>query len=166
MNADRNAARSLVLTAAEMTARRHAVLREGRRAAEERRDPHLEATPLIELVSWLPDLTLDAYQDPILPRGKRTLQAASAWLSNAALGSDGSDDGKAAGATASELARAQLAPFAAQADTDALVQAVQRCARGVARARPSHRTRRAPRRARRRARGPDHLGRAPRRARP
>src|SRR4051794_6227690 len=132
MNADQNAARSLTLTASEMSARRHAVLREGRRAAAELRDPHLEAPPLIELVSWLPELTADAYHDPILPRGHCTLQAASAWLSNAALG-EGADDVNAARTTACELAHAQLAAFAAHADADALIEALQRVARGVAR---------------------------------
>src|SRR5690349_23322263 len=102
MNDEQNFAPKPALTTPRRRARQEAVLCDGRRAAEELRDPNLEAPPLIELVSWLPELSSDAFHDALLARERRTLQAASAWLSGTALGGDGRPDASAARAQAYE----------------------------------------------------------------
>src|SRR3954468_7433582 len=122
------------MTASEMGARRAAVVRDGRRAAEELRDPNLAAPPLIELASWLPELTDEAFHDALLAPARCTLQAASAWLSDTALATDADGDATAARARACELARVRLATFTAHEPSSWRLAAVTRCAHELARA--------------------------------
>ena len=89
---------------------------------------------LAELVAWLPDLTAEAHEDPILPRGRRTLPAAGAWLADAALSPDDHRDAAVVRARAAQLARARLASYAAHGCAEPLTESVQRCARALARA--------------------------------
>src|SRR4051794_12540295 len=97
---------NLTLTAGEFAALHEQVLSDGGRAAEDVLDPCRRAA-LAELVAWLPDLTAEAYDDAIIPRGRRTLPAAGAWLADAALGHDPRD---AAGARAPPNSRAPDSP--------------------------------------------------------
>src|SRR4051812_30611629 len=124
---------SRTLTAGEFAALHEQVLSDGARAAEERRDP-CGRTALAELVAWLPDLTAEAYDDAIIPRGRRTLPAASAWLADAALAHDDPRDAAVARSRAAKLARARLAAYAPHAGAERLTDAVQDCARALARA--------------------------------
>src|SRR3954465_3730171 len=134
MNADQRFTHGLMLTTSEMRARRNVVLRDGGRPSEGLRDPTREAPPLIELASWLPELTDEAFHDPLLAPARCTLQAASAWLSDTVLATDADGDPTAARARACELARGRLRTFTAHEPSSWRLEAVTRCAHELARA--------------------------------
>src|SRR4051794_21012244 len=124
---------TLALSAREFAALHEQVLEDGGRAADEFRDPCGRAA-LAELVAWLPDLTAEAYDDAIISHGRRTLAAAGAWMAYAALAHDDPRDAAVARSRAAEFARARLAAYAPHAGAERLTDALQDCARALARA--------------------------------
>src|SRR5262249_5158107 len=96
------------LTPAALAARHKAVLRRGAQVAAQLRT-RPEPPRLAELVALLPQLTIDAWLAPLLPSGRRTLQAAGLWIADAALARESPTDAPVVRARAAAIARAQLA---------------------------------------------------------